>query len=105
MLGIGLMLAIGLAIYIQGVNSAIPWTSALAMASCMMVTDSRGGIYSMLVGLICLGGFAVFWAGSKDESRTSLIKIGSILVLAILFGRWAHPNAGMITNNVDQRLM
>jgi O-antigen ligase/tetratricopeptide (TPR) repeat protein len=95
MLGIGLMLAIGLAIYIQGVNSAIPWTCGLAMACCMMVTDSRGGIYSMLVGLICLSGFAVFWGVSKDESKTSLIKIGSILVLAILFGRWAHPVAGM----------
>ncbi len=95
MLGIGIMLAIGLAIYIHGVNSAIPWTCGLAMACCMMVTDSRGGIYSMLVGLVCLGGLAVFWGATKEESKTSLIKIGSILILAMLFGRWAHPVAGM----------
>jgi O-antigen ligase len=95
MLGIGLMLALGLSIYIQGVNAAIPWTCGLAMACCMMVTDSRGGIYAMLVGLTCLGGYAVFWGANKDESRTSLVKIGSILILAILFGRWAHPVAGM----------
>lgn len=95
MLGIGIMLALGLAIYIKGVNSAIPWTCGLAMACCTMVTDSRGGIYSMLVGLICLAGFAVFWSVNKQESVTNLLKIGLVLILAILFGRWAHPVAGM----------
>ncbi len=91
-MSIGLMLALGWAIRDEGFTSAIPWTCGLAMACAIMVTDSRGGILSMLGGLLVLSGFVLAWS-TETKKRAAIWKIGSVLVLALLFGRWVHPSA------------
>jgi putative inorganic carbon (HCO3(-)) transporter len=101
MMAIGLILALGLAIYDEGITSALPWTCALSMGCCIMVTDSRGGILSMLAGMVVLAGFVCFWA-AKDQSRIGLVKIASVLLLAIAFGRWVHPTAASTHSAVTE---
>lgn len=101
MMAIGMMLGLGLAIMDEDITSALPWTCALAMGCCIMVTDARGGILSMLGGIVCLTGFVCFWA-PKNQARLGVIKIGSVLLLALLFGRWVHPTAGASHSNVAQ---
>ena len=93
MLTIGMMLALALAVKDEGLTSVLPWTCGLAMGCCIMATDSRGGIFSMLAGIVCLGGFICFWVG-KNQATTGIAKIASVLVLALIFGRWVHPIAG-----------
>jgi len=101
MMSIGLMLALGWSIRDEGVTSALPWTCGLAMACCIMVTDSRGGVLSMLGGLLCLAGFVGAW-GSVAQRKSGLLKIGAVLLLALLFGRWVHPNASSSHTAVTQ---
>jgi len=99
MMTIGMMLGLGLSLYVEDLLAVIPWTAGLAMGCCIMVTDSRGGVFSMLVGMICLGGLSTFWSSTKEQMRANLLKLGAVFVLVVLFGRWVHPVAGTSHSN------
>lgn len=88
-LGMGLSLALGYAIYLNGGIAAAPWSAAVVIAISLLMTQSRAGVAAAFIGLLTLGAFAVFWQAGRLEKIQAALKIVSCLVVALVFVRFS----------------
>jgi tetratricopeptide (TPR) repeat protein len=80
-LSMGLLLALGLSMFLERWASLLFWCCAIAMSFCIVLTQSRGGLLSLGAGLLVLSFFAVSWRASIEQAMANMVRVGSVVLL------------------------